>query len=355
MRKLAKILTVICLVLNVSQFAFAAAGDWTFSGTNWLRTRVIRKDLQGPLKDTDKTTDAGFSVDRGYVRYAYQFTDTIKGQWTADFFSAKTGDFKDGAGIKLKESYVDLPIGISDGKLTVGLQKNYLGLIYDYDYRIIEKEFIDRNGIDASADNGLVLNGYFPMGYGTYAVGLYNGEGYKKALSPDVNTELAVVADARFIVIPGLTIGASYKRDLQGTVAATGNNAYNTNHLMVGMVRTAYGSFDMWGEYINQKIDTYSTTTNKFTGIKKKGFSLLPSFQVNADWTVLARYDSWDPNTDTANDKVNTIIAGVNYLVTKGVLLQLNYQQDKPENSAVATTTQYLAQLAWSFSKVFVQ
>ncbi len=355
MRKLVKIITVVCLVLNVSQFAFAAAGDWTFSGTNWLRTRAINKDLQGPQKDTTKTTDAGFSVDRGYVRYAYQFTDTIKGQCTVDFFSAKGSDFKDGAGIKLKESYVDLPIGIPEGKLTFGLQKNYLGLIYDYDYRIIEKEFIDRNSIDASADNGLVLNGYFPLGFGTYAVGLYNGEGYKKALSPDVNTELAAVADARFIVIPGLTIGASYKRDLQGTVAATGNNAYNTNNLLVGMIRTAYGFFDMWGEYISQKIDTYSTSTGNFTALKKKGFSLMPSYQLNPEWTVLARYDNWDPNTNAANDKVNTIIAGVNYTITKGVLLQLNYQQDKPENSAAATTTQYLAQVAWSFSRVFVQ
>ncbi|MDD5259143.1 MAG: hypothetical protein PHD29_04205 [bacterium] len=355
MLKAVKTAVVCMLLLNLSQMAFAAAGDWTFSGTNWLRTRVISKDLQGPLKDTDKTTDSGFSVDRGYVRYTYQFTDTIKGQWTADFFSAKTGDFKDGAGIKLKESYVDLPVGIPEGKLTFGLQKNYLGLIYDYDYRIIEKEFIDRNGIDASADNGLVVNGFFPMGYGTYAVGIYNGEGYKKALSPDVNTEVAVVTDARFIVIPGLTVGASYKRDLQGTVASTGNNAYNTNNLMVGMIRIAYGQFDMWGEYINQKIDTYSTTSNKFTEVKKKGFSLMPSYQLNPAWTVLARYDSWDPNTDTTDNKVNTIIAGINYAITKGVLLQLNYQKDDPENSATAATTQYLAQLAWSFSRVFVQ
>ncbi|MDD5491628.1 MAG: porin [bacterium] len=355
MRKVLKLVLLVVLLTSLSQMVFAAAGDWTFSGTNWLRTRVINKDLQGPLKDTDKTTDAGFSVDRGYVRYAYQFTDTIKGQWTADFFSAKTGDFKDGAGIKLKESYIDLPFYLPESKVTIGLQKNYIGLIYDYDYRLIEKEFIDKNGIDASADNGIILNGYFPMGYGSYEVGVYNGEGYKKELSPDMNTEPALVADARFIPVPGITVGASYKSELQGAVGSTGNTAYNKNQLAIGMLRTACGPFDMWAEYIDQKINNYSTTTNTYTDVKKKGFSIMPSYQVNPEWTVLARYDSWDPNTDKANDKVNTTILGVNYTVTKGVLLQLNYQQDKPEDSAVATTTQYLAQIAWSFSRVFVQ
>ena len=355
MSKVTKIVITCLLVLNLSQFAYAAAGDWTFSGTNWLRTRIVSKDLQGPLKDTDKTTDAGFSVDRGYVRYAYQFTDTIKGQWTADFFSAKTSDFKDGAGIKLKESYVDLPFYLPESKVTVGLQKNYVGLIYDYDYRLIEKEFIDKNGIDASADNGIILNGYFPMGYGSYEVGVYNGEGYKKELSPDINTEPAAVADVRFIPMPGLTVGGSYKQELQGAASSTGNTAYNKNTLAVIMLRTAYGPFDLWGEYIDQKINTYSTTTNTFSDVKKKGFSIMPSYQIDPAWTILARYDSWDPNTDTSNDKVATIIAGVNYAITKGVLLQLNYQKDDPENSATAATTQYLAQLAWSFSRVFVQ
>jgi hypothetical protein len=355
MRKVLKLALLVMLLTSLSQMAFAAAGDWTFSGTNWLRNRVVSKDLQGPAKTDTTTTDAGFSIDRGYVRYAYQFTDTIKGQWTADFYSAKTGSYADGAGIKLKESYVDLPFYLPESKVTVGLQKNYLGLIYDYDYRIIEKEFIDKNGIDASADNGIILNGYFPMGYGSYEVGVYNGEGYKKELNPDMNTEPAAVADVRFTVLPGLTFGGSYKNELQGLVGPTGNTAYNKNHLAVGMVRTAYGPFDMWAEYIGQTISTYSTTKNTYTDVKKSGYSIMPSYQINPEWTVLARYDSWDPNTDTANDKVNTTILGVNYAITKGVLLQLNYQQDKPEDSKVATTTQYLGQIAWSFARVFAQ
>lgn len=355
MRKVLKLVLLVIFVTSLSRVAFATAGDWTFSGTNWLRSRVVNKDKQGPIAADTKTTDAGFSIDRGYVRYAYQFTDTIKGQWTADFYSAKTGSYADGAGIKLKESYVDLPFYLPESKVTVGLQKNYVGLIYDYDYRLIEKEFIDKNGIDASADNGIILNGYFPIGYGSYEVGVYNGEGYKKELSPDINTEPAAVADVRFIPIPGVTIGGSYKTEFQGAVGSTGNTAYNKNHLTVGMLRTAYGPFDMWTEYIDQKINTYSTTTNTYSEVKKKGFSIMPSFQINPEWTVLARYDKWDPNTNAVNDKVNMIIAGVNYTITKGVLLQLNYQQDKPENSAVATTTQYLAQVAWSFSRVFVQ
>jgi len=125
--------------------------------------------------------------------------------------------------------------------------------------------------------------------------------------------------------------------------------------LAVGMLRTAYGPFDMWAEYIGQNVDTYSTTTNTYTNVKKSGYSIMPSYQITPEWTVLARYDSWDPNKDKANDKVATTIIGVNYALTKGVLLQLNYQQDKPEDSTVATTTQYLGQIAWSFARVFAQ
>lgn len=345
MRKLVLFIMAATLGLSIYKPVFGAAGDWKFSATNWLRYGVVNQDKQGINKDQTLTTAASLSVERGYVRYTYQFTDTIKGQWTVDFFSAKTADFKDGVGIKFKESYVALPFFISDSSLTAGLQKNYpTGFLYDYDYRIIEKEMIDKNSVDASADYGVIVNGYYPGGYGTYNFGLYNGEGYKKALSPEANAEPAGFIETRFIPIAGLTVGGSYKTHLQGT-----NTTLAKNVLSTVVARTAYAPFDMWAEYVAQKITSQGTPSQIET--KKNGYSVIPSYTINSRWTVLARYDSWDPNTDVDNDKVNTIIGGINYSVSKGIVLQLNHQTDKPEDSAKSTKTSYLAQLTWNFSK----
>jgi hypothetical protein len=345
MSKFLKVVCMVLCVLSISESAFAAAGDWSFSGTNWIRMRVVQQDHQGATNTTD-TTETANSVDRGYIRYAYNYTDLIKGQVTLDFASAKQSDFKDGTYVRLKEVYVDLPFPIADSKITAGLQKNYVGLIYDYDYRIIEKEFIDKNGLDASADYGLTLNGYFPEGYGTYVVGAYNGEGYKKAINPDVNAQLAGVLDVRFIPVPGVTIGGSYKTNKMGT-----NTTLQDNTLSVGMARLAYGKFDLWAEFINNNVKNIGVTNQTTT--KKTGYSIMPSYQIDPKWAIVARYDLFDPNTDVSNDKVTTLIGGVNYTIENGLILQLNYQQDKPENSANVTTTKYLAQISWSFSRLF--
>lgn len=348
MRKVIKLALLALFLTSINYTAFAAAGDWTFSATNWLRYGLVNQDKQGTLKDQTITTEASLQAARGYVRYAYQFTDTIKGQWTVDFFSAKTTDFKDGIGIKFKESYVALPFFLPETSLTIGLQKNYVGLLYDYDYRIIEKEFIDKNSVDASADYGVTINGYLPNGFGTYNIGVYNGEGYKKALASEANIEPAGIVEARLIPIPGITVGGSYKTHLQGV-----NTTLAKNVLSTIVARTAYGPFDMWAEYVDQKITSQGTPTQAET--QKNGYSVMPSYTINPQWTILARYDRWDSNTNVDQDKVNTTIGGINYAISKGVVLQLNYQVDKPEDRTKATKTSYLTQLTWNFSKVFVQ
>jgi len=277
----------------------------------WINETAQKKDASGAY--TDKVISNYLSLERGYFGLETKFSESTKARFTIDIFTTdktheyqastindstqttlpiepatlttttKTGSL-DGAGLKIKYAYVDFGklIPVPDMVLSAGMQKVYFGTIYDWNYTLIGKAPTDEYKVANSADLGVTLNGFLPQGYGEYALGVYNGEGYKKvASSLKENTDFAYLANLRLTPIPGITVGGSYMMNTVGRSEALDggvkNASYEEQNLMDGVVRLAYGPVDVWGEYISKAVkypnETSSSKTKEYTAT---GLSIFP-------------------------------------------------------------------------------
>ena len=64
---------------------------------------------------------------------------------------------------------------------------------------------------------------------------------------------------------------------------------------------------------------------------------------------LLARFDSWDPNTDKENDAHSAILAGLTYTVAKNVRAALDLQQTSYQASDKNSTSQIMGQVEVKF------
>ncbi|MEN6445811.1 MAG: hypothetical protein ABFC98_07190 [Candidatus Cloacimonas sp.] len=363
----------------------------------WLAEIAKRKNATGNYEN--KLVNNYLSLERGYLGLETKFTEQVKGRFTVDIYttdktyeyqsysledstltaSTKSGSI-DGAGLKIKYAYVDFGgfIPVKDMTLTAGMQKVYFGSIYDWSYTLIGKAPSDEHKVANSADLGLTLNGYLPSGYGEYAVGIYNGEGYKKVgANLKDNTDFAYLGNLRVTPITGLTVGGSYmyntvgrEKDLNGEA---NNSAYEKQQLMDAYTRLAYGPVDLNCEYIVKNVDfpniTDSNKTKKYTAT---GISIFPCINLKEylpyDLQIVGCYDLWDESDRLVSDKARNKLAastiGVNYNFmpdetdTPSMQLQLNYtdkryDEDKSHSdyaNGKQDSSQINLQLKWKFA-----
>lgn len=396
------------LVLPIVSHALETKLSGEFWG-RWINETAKKKDAS--TNYVDKVTKNYLSLERGYFGLETKFSENTKGRFTVDIFStdatheyqaytlsdssqvalpvepasltstAKTGSL-DGAGLKIKYAYVDFAklTPIPDLTLTVGMQKTYFGTIYDWNYTLIGKAPTDEYKVANSSDLGVSLNGYLPNGLGEYAVGVYNGEGYKKVGSNlKENTDFAYLANLRLTPIPGLTVGGSYMSNTVGRDKALDgdvlNSSYEEQSLMDGVLRLAYGPVDIWAEYISKQVEypnqTSSTKTKEYTAT---GLSIFPCVSLKEylkyDIQLVGRYDTWDESdrvlTDSARHVLNATTFGANYnfmhdeAANPAMQLQLNYTSKKYNEddshssyaNGVKDISQINLQLKWRFSSL---
>jgi hypothetical protein len=312
----------------------------------------------------DITKKNSFALERGYFDLRPKFSENTSGRFTVDMFS--TDGQKDGAGLKLKYGFIDFNnlIPVKDMTFTAGLQKVYFGTIYDWDYSLITKAPTDEYKVATSADYGLTLNGQLPAGFGEYAFGVYNGEGYK-AYGKNCNITPEFLGNIRLIPIAGVTLGGSF---MTNSVGADDDPTYQKQVLMDGMARLAYGPIDVLGEFIYKDVE-YPNVAGGVDDYTATGFMVMPTLSlrslIDCDIQVIGRYDRWDA-TENVNDKhlLNAITGGVNYNFmhdskeSPKMQLQLNLVQksyDEDESAAgyankAKDSTTVMMQLKYKFN-----
>lgn len=347
------------------------AQETKLSGEFWGRWTMENGKV--PADSTNATLKNYFALERGYLGFETKFSESTKARFTIDLFS--TDMLEDGAGLKLKYGYVDFAnmTPIPDLTLSAGLQKVYFGTIYDWNYALIGKAPSDEYKIANSADYGITANGYIPNGKGEYAVGIYNGEGYKKfGKNLKDNTSFAYLANLRLTPVPGITIGGSFmtnsveREELLATNAV--NDKYQDQTLIDGLARFAYGPLDLWAEYLIKDVKHADNFSSK--DYSAKGLMIMPCLNLQNltgyDVQVLARYDSWDESerTDSNKNKLIAITGGINYNfmhdehMSPKMNLQLNvtnktYDEDNSASAyknGLKDVTQVMMQLKWRFA-----
>ncbi len=298
--------------------------------------------------------ESEFALKRGYLRLEPQFTDNIKGRFNIDLFSDDDG--LDGAGLKLKYAYIDFSkIIIPEAKFTFGLMKNYFATIYDWDYTTIQKALEDKEKVIASTDYGMGIYGYIPNGFGEYSLQIINGEGYKKT-GGDIDINPAFIGNLRIIPFAGFTIGGSAyytKSGLLNKDELLDTTLNDTTTLSYAIVtKVAFGPFYIWGEYLSKNID----------GDNAMGYMIMPVLQLGRimpiDIDIIARYDSWDKNTESTSidDSHQRITAGFNVNILRDaknkplLFLQTNWERTMYEDAAKDPKDIVMIQLRWKVS-----
>ena len=305
------------------------------------------------------------SLERGYLGLEPKFSDAVKGRFTVDIFS--TDLVKDGAGLKIKYAYLDFSklLPIPDMTTTIGLQKVYFGSIYDWDYTLIGKAPTDEYKFANSADYGITVNGFIPGGWGEYALGLYNGEGYKNyGTNLKDNIEPAFLANLRVIPVAGLTLGGSFmlnSSERSDSLNGVGDNPkYNEQVLMDAYARAAYGPLTLTGEYMTKDVTYPNKPANDMSANCASVNAVLKlKTLVEKDIDLLVRFDRSDP-TDSDKDEniVTAITGGVNYNFmhddssNPAMQLQLNFtnKSNSVENEKNFNSSALMLQLKWRFN-----
>ncbi|MCK9557512.1 MAG: hypothetical protein PHQ78_07480 [Candidatus Cloacimonetes bacterium] len=349
----------------------AMAAESTLSTELWGRWTMTTGTSAADRRTITKAN--AMALERGYVDLKTKFSENTSARFTVDVFS--TDDQKNGAGLKLKYAFLDFGnlIPIQDLKLSVGLQKVFFGSIYDWDYNLIGKAPVDEYKLVNSADYGVSINGYLPSGWGEYAIGMYNGEGYKNyGANLKGNTRFEGLANLRLTPLAGLTLGASVmtnsverEYDIDTDIPVPG---YQNQFLADVLARFVVGPLDVMAEYFSKNVE-YPNIEDGSKDYNASGISIIPIFNlrnyIDQDIQILGRYDRWDA-TDNASDKhlSNALTAGINYnfmhndSYVPSMQLQLNatHKSYDEDNSAPIYANELkdsftlMAQLKWRFS-----
>lgn len=282
----------------------------------------------------DTTGGEGFSrfaIKRGYLTVEKEFLPWFKGRITTDVTTVTdpTSNLDGSLSVRIKYLY-----GQFNAPDIGFLTKPYVefGVVHmpwldfeehtDY-YRCQDTMFIERNGIFNSADIGVTftsllggfvnedyqknVNSAYPGRYGSMSFGIYNGGGYAAA-EKNENKVLEGRLTVRPLpdIIPGLQFsyfGITGKGNKDTNPDWTANLGFASFEHEYVVLTGQY----FWGEG-NQKGDDENN---------KRGYSFFTELKPHKKFSVIGRFDHFDPNKDVKDDENNRYIAGIAYHIDK--------------------------------------
>ncbi len=190
-------------------------------------------------------------------------------------------------------------------------------------YRCQDTMFLERNGMFNSADIGATfvsllggempaeykkkVNDHYAGRYGSTSFGIYNGGGYHTS-EKNQNKVLEGRLTIRPLpdIIPGLQL--SY---FGTTGKGNSDKDYNwaTN---LGFVSFEREYVVLTGQYFWGKGQQNGSNEDK-----KKGYSFFAELKPFDKFSIIGRYDRFDPNKDRDNDENTRYIAGIAYALDK--------------------------------------
>ncbi len=275
-----------------------------------------------------------FVLKRGYVTIKKSITPYLTGRVTTDIYTNADGSTSP----RLKYLYGEFKIQdmgfLTKPSVEVGLVhtpwldfEEHINL-----FRAQDTMFVERNGLFNSADRGITFNTLFggtmgteyqntvsknyPGRYGSMAVGIYDGGGYHASES-NQNKVIEGRLTIRPLpdVIPGLQI--SYLG-----ITGKGNTAAEPDW------RTNLGFVSYEQEYVTLTAQYYwgKGKSSGYDGIDdegigyvndKKGYSFFTEIKPMDKYSIIGRYDHFDPNKNVSDDENDRYIVGLAYMLDK--------------------------------------
>lgn len=282
-----------------------------------------------------------FTLKRGYISVDAKILPFLSARLTPDVTQDTTGDWK----VRMKYLY---------GKLETDalgfITKPYieLGLAHmpwlDFEehinaFRLQDTMFTERVGLFDSADVGAMAGGLlgremgkdfqanvsksYPGRFGSFQVGVYNGGGYHAA-EQNTNKVLEGRLTVRSLpdLVPGLQL--SYFG-----VTGKGNTAAEPDWtLSSGMLSYESAAVVLTGQYVrgkgSQKGDAVDAAGK---ALPRDGWSGFVEGKLGAQWSLIGRWDRFNPDTDAVDLTTKRTIAGIAYKLGGGSIVLLDWDR----------------------------
>ena len=292
----------------------------------------------GETGDFDNGTGySQFAIKRGYFRVTKELLPWFDAHMTFDVTTVKdpeeTGDAPnnlDGSiALRIKYAYgkFKLPDFAFFTKPYFEVGVSHMPWL-DYEehvnfYRMQDTMFMEKNGLFNSADIGATfvsliggempkeyqetVSHYYPGRYGSMSFGIYNGGGYTAA---EKNENKALEGRLTIRPLPDIIPGLQFS--YFGTTGKGNKDTKPDWTTNLGFVSFEHEYVVLTGQYYwgkgNQKGDDEH---------EKKGYSIFTELKPMKEFSVIGRYDHFDPNKDVSDDENNRWIAGVAYHIDK--------------------------------------
>jgi len=277
----------------------------------------------------DGKPSSEFEIHRVYIGYQADLTDNISYKVTTDVGRFNTGkDDRMSAYLK----YAQIKWKTQFGALVFGLQSMNIFNVQEHNwgYRFVEKSPMDLYKWASSADLGI---GYYNKFAGKlhFNAIVSNGGGYKKS-EKDAYKKLSVqifYGDSKIKKDGNFNVGALFTTESFDYTSGIDTTTKST---------IVFGAFAIY-QYAGFRVGAEFNTLTKggSSDVTKNIISAYANYAVNKQFDVFARVDSYEPNSDIANDGSTYIIGGFTYKPGKGLYIAPNIRYTNPQAGDATT------------------
>jgi hypothetical protein len=273
-----------------------------------------------------------FAIKRGYFRFTKKnLTPWMDAHMTFDVSQASDDDSSLDGSVAVRIKYAYAKFKLPD---VAFFTKPYIeaGIVHmpwlDFEehinwYRCQDTMFIERNHTFNSADFGLTVvtllggeidkeyqkkvNKKYPGRYGSMAFGVYNGGGYHAS---EKNENKVVEGRLTIRPLPDIVPGLQFSYfGLTGKGNTKDEPDWNVN---LGMVSYEHEYVALTGQYYDGKGNQKGKDEHN-----KDGYSIFAELKPHKKFSVIGRYDYFDPDDDADDDENTRYILGLAYHLDK--------------------------------------
>lgn len=248
---------------------------------------------------------------------------------------------KDGPGeVELEQAYLDFQL-TDNVSVRGGLFLMPVGIInethepptfYGVERNPVESKILPstwwEGGVMVSArlGNGFTLDGAVTSGLKTTAAKSYAVRSGRQKVANAQAEDAAYTARLKWTAVPGLELAGTvhYQSDITQSADATAGGAW----LYEAHAVANRGPFGLKALFAQWNLDGAGP---KAVGAdRQRGWYVEPSFKVNEQWGLFARYNRWDNQAgDSVDSAYRQIDVGVNYWPHPNVVVKVDYQNQK--------------------------
>jgi hypothetical protein len=271
-----------------------------------------------------------------------------------DVKTTSIASYYDGWSVRLKNAYVDLDLipmttiraGMIGTPWIPTVEKAWC-------YRFVKPTLTDAEKLFSSADMGAAAIVKIPDGYGEVMLAVLNGVGCSKPEDDkykDICPRITINPLPKNAMLKGLGLSTYYYMGKK----ASGDDSLDKTRLGA-MLNFSYDFINIGGEF-DMSTDQSLDKDKNIVDANGSGFSGFGEIKIGKflpaplnNLGIIARFDSWDPNTDKEDDGHSLILAGLTYNVARNVRAVLDLQQISYQDAKKDATSQVMAQVEVKF------